>query len=123
MKRIPRGVYPVMITPYTPDNKIDFSAVDEIIEFYIRGGCPGVFAVCQSSEMFFLSEDERVSLARRVVKAANGRLCVVASGHVSDSLSDQIRELGRIAETGVDACVRDGFQSPGCAGRERRCSD
>ena len=105
MKRIPRGVYPVMITPYTPDNKIDFSAVDEIIEFYIRGGCPGVFAVCQSSEMFFLSEDERVSLARRVVEAAKGRLCVVASGHVSDSLSDQIRELGRIAETGVDACV------------------
>ena len=51
MKRIPRGVYPVMITPYTPDNKIDFSAVEEIIEFYIRGGCPGVFAVCQDIDL------------------------------------------------------------------------
>lgn len=96
MKRIPRGVYPVMITPYTPDNKIDFSAVDEIIEFYIRGGCPGVFAVCQSSEMFFLSEDERVSLARCVVKAAKGRLCVVASGHISNALSIRFASSGAL---------------------------
>ncbi len=105
MKQISNGIYPVMITPYTADNRLDLEAVDRMVEFYAQGGCQGLFAVCQSSEMFYLTEDERVALADRVVKASKGRMSVVASGHVSDDLEDQIRELGRIAATGVDGVV------------------
>ena len=105
MKRVAPGVYPTMITPYTDDNQPDMEAVDRLVDFYVARGCQGVFAVCLSSEMFALSEDERVALAERVVKAARGRLCVVASGHVSDSMDDQLRELRRMADTGVDNVV------------------
>ena len=105
MSRIPGGIYPVMITPFTADNKIDWEAVDRIVEFYIEKGCQGVFAACQSSEIFWLNEEERVELTARVVKAAKGRLAVVASGHTSDAIEDQIRELKRISATGVDAAV------------------
>ena len=105
MKKIANGIYPVMITPYTADNRLDLEAVDRMVEFYARAGCQGLFAVCQSSEMFFLTEDERAALAQRVVKAANGRMNVVASGHTSDAIEDQIRELGRIAAAGVDGVV------------------
>ncbi len=105
MGKIANGVYPVMITPFTADNHVDWEAVDQIVEFYAKLGCDGIFAVCQSSEMFFLSEDEREQLAARVVKASAGRMCVVASGHISDSIEDQIRELRRVAATGVDAVV------------------
>jgi len=105
MNRIPNGVYPVMITPYTEDNNVDWAAVDRIVEFYAQNGCQGIFAVCQSSEMFFLSEDERAELAARVAKASAGRMCVVASGHTSEKLEDQIRELKRVAASGVDAVV------------------
>lgn len=105
MSKIASGVYPVMITPFTADNQVDYEAVDQMMEFYARGGCQGVFAVCQSSEMFCLTEEERVKLAARVVKAAAGRMCVVASGHISDRMEDQIRELRRVSETGVDAVV------------------
>ena len=105
MKQIPGGIYPVMITPFTSDNRIDWPAVDAIVEFYAKADCNGIFSVCQSSEMFFLSEEERVELAARVVKASAGRMCVVASGHISPSIEDQIRELKRISETGVDAIV------------------
>lgn len=104
-KKIPRGVYPVMITPFTEENTIDWDAVDRIVEFYYERGCQGIFAVCQSSELFFLSEDERVELARRVNAASAGRMCVIASGHVSDDINDQIRELRRVSETGVEAVV------------------
>ncbi len=102
---IPKGIFPVMITPYTDENTIDWDAVDQIVEFYARAGCQGIFAVCQSSEMFFLSEEERVALAARVAKASAGRMCVVASGHVSAAPEDQIRELRRISASGVDATV------------------
>ena len=105
MKRIPNGVYPVMITPYTDENTVDWAAVDRIVEFYAQHGCQGVFAVCQSSEMFYLREDERAELAARVAKASAGRMCVVASGHTSERLEDQIRELKRVAASGVDAVV------------------
>lgn len=105
MDKIAKGVYPVMITPYTADNQVDYEAVDRIVEFYAALGCDGIFAVCQSSEMFCLSEDEREKLTARVHKAAAGRMCVVASGHISEKLEDQIRELRRIAATGVEAVV------------------
>ena len=105
MKQISNGIYPVMITPYTADNRLDLEAVDRMVEFYAAGGCQGVFAVCQSSELFDLSEEERVALAARVVKAVRGRMNVVASGHISDAIEDQLRELGRIAATGVDGVV------------------
>lgn len=105
MNTISNGIYPVMITPYTADNRIDLEAVDRMVEFYAQANCHGLFAVCQSSEMFYLTEDERVKLAERVVKAAAGRMNVVASGHTSDNMEDQIRELGRIAATGVDGVV------------------
>ncbi len=105
MNKIASGIYPVMITPFSKDGGIDFEAVDRLTEFYIQSGCHGIFAVCQSSEMFFLTEDERVTLARRVVEAAKGRVSVVASGHISDDIEDQIRELRRISETGADGVV------------------
>lgn len=105
MNAIASGIYPVMITPFSKNGGIDFEAVDRLTEFYIQNGCHGIFAVCQSSEMFFLTEDERVLLARRVVEAAKGRVSVVASGHISDDIDDQIRELKRISETGVSGVV------------------
>lgn len=105
MKTISNGIYPVMITPYTADNRLDLEAVDRMVEFYAQAGCHGLFAVCQSSEMFYLTEDERAALAERVVKASAERMNVVASGHISESIEDQIRELGRIAAAGVDGVV------------------
>lgn len=105
MKQIPSGVYPVMITPFTSQNTVDWDAVDCIVDFYAEQGCRGIFSVCLSSEMFQLSEDERAMLAERVVKHSAGRMCVVVSGHISYSISDQIRELKRMAASGADAVV------------------
>lgn len=99
------GCWPTMITPFTGDDRIDFKAVRNLTEWYIAKGCDGIFAVCQSSEMFFLGEQEKIDLARAVLDAAAGRVKVIASGHTSEDKSKQVEELGRMAETGVDAVV------------------
>lgn len=99
------GCWPTMITPFTPDNKIDYAAVDAMVEWYIRRGSDGIFAVCQSSEMFFLSEKEKIELASHIVDKVDGRIKVIASGHTANSISQQIDQLGRMAETKVDAVV------------------
>jgi 4-hydroxy-tetrahydrodipicolinate synthase len=94
-----------MITPFTDDNRIDFKAVRALTEWYITKGCDGIFVVCQSSEMFFLSEEEKLDIARSVKDAADGRVKIIASGHTSDDKAKQIEELGRMAGIGVDAVV------------------
>ena len=105
MNEIKKGIYPTMITPYDEAGKVDMNAVRRIVEWYIENGVDGIFAVCQSSEMFFLTEDERAELAAEVVKASAGRVDVVVSGHVSDDVNDQIRELKRMQESGAKALV------------------
>lgn len=105
INNFPGGVWPVMLTPFTKDNKVDYKALEQLINWYIDNGVLGLFAVCQSSEMFFLSLEERVEIARFVKEKSAGRVPVIASGHVSDSFEDQIKELNEIAATGVDAII------------------
>lgn len=101
----PGGAWPVMLTPFTQDNEVDYDALGALIEWYIQNGVSGMFAVCQSSEMFFLSLEERQKVAAYCVEKAAGRVPVIASGHISDSIEDQIDELNRMSETGVDAVI------------------
>lgn len=101
----PGGVWPVMLTPFTKDNKVDYKALKHLVHWYIENGVSGLFAVCQSSEMFFLSLEERVEIAKAVVQYAEGKVPVIASGHVSDSLEEQAKEINAIAKTGINACI------------------
>ena len=105
MKQINTGVYPTMITPYDKNGHIDYAAVKNLVEWYIEKGCRGIFAVCQSSEMMFLTLEERVELARKVVEYAAGRISIVASGHCGDTIAEQIHEINEISKTGIDGFV------------------
>ncbi|MDT4761079.1 dihydrodipicolinate synthase family protein [Sphaerochaeta sp. PS] len=105
MKKIYNGCWPTMITPFTEENKVDFKAVSALVDWYVERGCDGIFAVCQSSEMFFLSEQEKLDIAKAVVEASDGRVKVIASGHTADGHHQQIQQLGAMAETGIDAVV------------------
>lgn len=100
----PGGEWPTMLTPFR-DGKVDYPALAELIEWYIAHKVSGLFAVCQSSEMFFLSKEERVGVAKFVKEHTAGRVPVIASGHISDSIEDQIDELKAMAATGVDAVI------------------
>ncbi|KAA8996401.1 dihydrodipicolinate synthase family protein [Affinibrenneria salicis] len=99
------GIVPVMLTPFSEKNDIDYPGLAALIDWYLASGVDALFAVCQSSEMQFLSLDERVALARFVVQRVNGRIPVIASGHISDEPDQQIAELNAMAATGIDALV------------------
>lgn len=103
--KFPNGVYPVMLTPFTEQNEVDYTALGKLVDWYIEKGVAGLFADCQSSEMFFLSLEERVEIGRFVKERAAGRVPVVTSGHISDSLEEQAKELTAIAKTGADALI------------------
>lgn len=104
-RNIPNGVWPTMVTPFTVDNEIDYVALEELIEWFLQNDVAGLFAVCQSSEMYYLTEKEQLELAKFVVKTVNGRVPVASSGHVSNDLQKATDNLKSMADTGVDALV------------------
>lgn len=103
--RFSDGMWPVMLTPFHEDGSIDYCALKILINWYINNGASGLFAVCQSSEMFNLSLKERKELTRFIKEKSNGRVPVISSGHISYSLDDQIEELNEIAAAGADAVI------------------
>ncbi len=105
IKTIPDGVYPTMITPFTDDNKIDYNGVLGVLDFYQKNGVDGIFAICQSSEIFFLSFEERLELLKFIMKNKPEGMSVVASGHTADDLDTQIYEANAFINEGIDAYV------------------
>jgi len=99
------GSWPVMITPFNTDKSIDWSSLDNLIEWYIEAGSSGLFAVCQSSEMFYLNEEERLSLSKYVVTRVANRVPVIATGTFSEIIDEQAEFIKKIYETGVVAVI------------------
>ncbi|HSI83728.1 MAG: dihydrodipicolinate synthase family protein [Candidatus Methylacidiphilales bacterium] len=99
------GVWPVMLTPFTPAGAVDYPALDRLIDWYINARVAGLFAVCLSSEMYYLDNDERIKLARHVVSRAADRVPVVATGTFGGSIAEQAAMVWRMAETGVAGVV------------------
>ena len=106
------GVFPTMVTPYKKDGQVDYQGVESLVEWYWKKGCDGIFAVCQSSEIFFLTLEERVNIGKTVVEKAEvlaaqdksrKPMKIVVSGHISDSFDDQVEELTAMASVGADA--------------------
>ena len=62
--------FATMVTPYRADGSVDLDAAERIVQWYYDKGLTGVFAVCQSSEIFFLTVEEREALAQRVYRKA-----------------------------------------------------
>ncbi|KAA9131034.1 dihydrodipicolinate synthase family protein [Marinihelvus fidelis] len=102
---IPDGVWPVMLTPFTASGQVDFAALDRLVDWYIDAGSTGLFAVCQSSEMFEMDHEERAEVARRVVDHTAGRVPVVASGTFGDDPGGWASGVRDMYATGVDAVV------------------
>ena len=100
-----KGIVPTNLTAFDTDNNIDWDSNEILIEWYIANGADALFAVCQSSEMQFLSLSERIELAKFTVKVVNGRVPVVASGHISERIDEQLTELNAMSETGIDALI------------------
>ena len=102
---IKNGIYPTMIVAYKESGEIDYEAMGDLIEWYIKEGVHGIFALCQSTEIVYLSIEERLKLGKFVMEKVAGRVPVVMSGMTADTLEGQIEEAKLIAALKPDALV------------------
>jgi 4-hydroxy-tetrahydrodipicolinate synthase len=105
MKNLEKKFVPVMITPFNLKAKVDLDAVSKLVEFYIAAGVKGLFANCLSSEMYSISEDERLELTRHIVRQVHGRVPVVATGSFGLTIEDKAEFAKKIYDTGISAVI------------------
>ncbi|MFI4911658.1 MAG: dihydrodipicolinate synthase family protein [Sedimentisphaeraceae bacterium JB056] len=103
--KLPKGLWPVMLTPFNEDKSINYREYESLINYYIDNSAAGLFASCGSSEMDMLSGDELFELAAKAVEFAGGRVPVVAGAIIIDELPKQIDMVKRMAQSGVDTVV------------------
>jgi len=96
---------PVMLTPFNLKAKVDMDALSSLIDFYLAAGVKGFFANCLSSEMFSISEDERLEITKHIVDYVNGKVPVVATGSFGLTIEDKAEFTKKIFDTGIAAAI------------------
>lgn len=105
MSKKSKGYIPVMLTPFTESGSVDFGGLTKLTELYLQAGAAGLFANCQSSEMFNLSSEEQLAVTEHVLRVADGAVPVVATGTFGGPVEQQADFVKRMYETGVEAVI------------------
>ncbi|MGB5246004.1 MAG: 4-hydroxy-tetrahydrodipicolinate synthase [Woeseia sp.] len=96
------GSLVALVTPFDADNRVDFAAVERLIEFHVGEGSSGLVVAGTTGESATLKKGEHAALIRHVAECAAGRLPVIA-GTGSNSTSQTIDLSLEVADCGIDA--------------------
>jgi 4-hydroxy-tetrahydrodipicolinate synthase len=72
-----RGVFPIVATPFTPDGALDLASVDRLVDFYLDHRVHGLTLLGIMGEAPKLTAEESLTVVRRVLARAAGRVPVV----------------------------------------------
>lgn len=94
-----------MLTPFDESGAIDYDALTTLTFYYLDAGAKGLFANCQSSEMFDLSPEERLQIIAHVVRITEGKVPVVAAGNFGATITEQAKFIKQVYSQGVQAVI------------------
>lgn len=98
------GIIPPLVTLFDERGRVDDGANERHIEFLIRGGVHGVFALGSTGEVMHLTPDERHGFAELVVRTVDGRVPVVV-GCASTSTDEAVSFARHAQQIGADGVV------------------
>ena len=102
MKTKYAGIFPAFYACYDKNGDISAQAVQDMTEYLIGKGITGLYVGGSSGECIYQSVEERKLVLENVVKAAKGRIVIIA--HVACNNTKDSMELAAHAESlGVDA--------------------
>lgn len=96
------GIFTALLTPMHENGDIDFTSLERLVEHQIGQGIHGFYVGGSTGEGFILTSEERQQVLEKVVKAAAGRVTIIA--HVGNISTRESIKLAKHAELqGVDA--------------------
>ena len=96
------GSLVALVTPFDADDRVDYAAVERLVEFHIAEGSDGLVIAGTTGESATLERDEHAELIATAVEIVAGRLPVIA-GTGSNSTRQTIDLSLAIGNTKVDA--------------------
>ncbi|MFF8595361.1 dihydrodipicolinate synthase family protein [Streptomyces sp. NPDC015220] len=99
-----RGVVPPVCTPLDAAGEVDTVSLSRLVEHLIGGGVHGLFALGSTSEVAYLTDEQRSTVLETVVNTVDGRVPVLAG--VIDTTTNRVLDHAReAAQLGADALV------------------
>jgi dihydrodipicolinate synthase/N-acetylneuraminate lyase len=100
-----RGLYPIMETPFTPDDKLDTAALAAEVAFINRGRVNGMIWPVFASSWSSLSDAERIEGAETILAAGKGgkSAIVIAVQNTAWDTDTSVRYAKHAAAHGADA--------------------
>ena len=98
-----RGSMPALVTPFR-DGAVDFDTLGALVDWHIAEGSSAIVPVGTTGESPTLSHDEHAAVVEAVVKAAHGRVPVIA-GAGSNATAEAIDLVRHAAKVGADAAL------------------
>ncbi len=99
------GLYPILETPFTPEDKLDTAALAAEVEFINRGRVNGMIWPVFASSWSTLSDAERIEGAETILAAGKGgrAAIVIAVQNVNWDTATSVRYAKHAAAHGADA--------------------
>lgn len=79
------GVATALVTPFTDDGAIDYTALSQLIEFQISSGIDAIVILGTTGESSTLTHEERISFIEYSVKAIHGRVPLITGVGTNDT--------------------------------------
>ncbi|HEY0212317.1 MAG TPA: 4-hydroxy-tetrahydrodipicolinate synthase [Paenirhodobacter sp.] len=98
-----KGSFPALITPFT-NGALDLDTLKKLVDWHVDQGSNGLVPVGTTGESPTLSHEEHNLVVEEVVKAAAGRIPVIA-GAGSNSTSEGVELIRHAQAAGADAAL------------------
>jgi 4-hydroxy-tetrahydrodipicolinate synthase len=104
MIKKPTGSWVAMPTPFNPDDSIDFSGFEVLIDRQIKYGTSQLFVLGSAGEVTLLSMEEKKSIVKEVIKMTKGRIPVFFNASAA-STRESVEFAKYLEAEGVDGVI------------------
>jgi 4-hydroxy-tetrahydrodipicolinate synthase len=93
-----------LVTPFTEAGVVDYAAIERLVEEHVQQGTDGIVCCGTTGESPTLSAEEKQEIFRTVIRAAKGRIPIIA-GTGTNSTTSSVRATEEAMESGASGAL------------------
>jgi 4-hydroxy-tetrahydrodipicolinate synthase len=98
------GVFPYLVSPVDPSGRVKEDVLGRLVGDLIAAGVHGLTPLGSTGEFAYLNNEQRAEVVRVTIKAASGRVPVVA-GVAATATADAVAQARRYRDLGADGIL------------------